>query len=70
MNMVNKNTALVVAFLNRHDIGFGNANVLRVSEDGATLTVCGSATNADNEPFSEVETIPATMQAARDWLGY
>jgi hypothetical protein len=62
------NTSKIVAFLNRHDVGFGSATVLSSTE--TTITVRTVEYHADGTEREIEETIPATLQAARDWLGY
>lgn len=61
------NTEKAIAFISRHDVGFGAHSVVDV--DGDHLIVFGTASK-DGELFTTIDRIPATMQGARDWLGY
>ncbi|WP_261541733.1 hypothetical protein [Burkholderia multivorans] len=49
--------------------GHGTAEPTVDNGDG-TLNVSCVAVAADGCVFTEYETIPATLKAARDWLGY
>jgi len=62
------NVAAIIKFLNAHDVGFGSATVLSSTED--TITVRCVEYKRSGESREVKETIPATIKAARDWLGY
>lgn len=67
----NSKTALTVAFLNAHKVASGyRPTVVSVSADGSTVIVRCVEHHAATGWRDVEETIPATMQAARDWLGY
>lgn len=62
------NTEKAIAFISRHDVGFGAHSVADV--DGDTLIVFGTAVEPSGELVTTIDRIPATLQGARDWLGY
>jgi hypothetical protein len=61
-------TDLLVKFLNQHDVASPSATVVRTTDAGILVRTweCGP----DAVWRLVEETIPATLQAARDWLGY
>ncbi|MCA8266452.1 hypothetical protein [Burkholderia vietnamiensis] len=60
------NTQILIAWIDSHDTVEPTVD----NRDG-TLTVACSCVNVNTgESFVEHSTIPATMTAARDWLGY
>ena len=65
---ISMNTSKIVAFLNRHDVGFGSATVESFTDK--TITVRTVEYHADGTECEVTEVIPATIEAARDWLGY
>jgi hypothetical protein len=59
----------VVRFLNAHSVACNGAlTVVRV--DGDRVLVRGAVTFPDGSTRDEQCRIPATLTAARDWLGY
>lgn len=60
-------TLRLIAWINGHDLGV--TPVIRATDE--TLTVQCIEYHSDTKTRLVIrETIPATMQAARDWLGY
>lgn len=68
--LVSRPIDLVVAFLNCHSVSSSGPTVVAVADDGLSITVRTEMHHADTGWQSVEETIPATMRAARDWLGY
>jgi len=68
--LVSRPIDLVVAFLNQHDVASGRPTVVRVAEDGSSITVRTELHHVDTGWQSVEETIAPTMRSARDWLGY
>lgn len=68
--LVSRPIDLVVAFLNQHDVAAGQPTVVRVAEDGSSITVRTELHHADTGWQTAEEEIAPTMRAARDWLGY
>lgn len=60
----------LVEFLNGHDVASGRPTVVAVAPNGTTVTVRTEEHHEATGWRDVEETIPATMQAARDWLGY
>lgn len=62
----------LVKFVDGHDVGNGNAgtNVLAVSLDRSSLLVTIPATDGWGNVRHYADWIPATVKAAREWLGY
>ncbi len=59
-------TERLVSFINSHDM----CRVERVNPNG-TLDVSSEVVHIESRKMERVtETIPATISAARDWLGY
>ncbi|MCW3657874.1 hypothetical protein [Burkholderia cenocepacia] len=63
--MCNESTADLIRWIETHHLPE------RVIDNGdGTLTVACEVVAADNTTSIERSTIPATREAARDWLGY
>ncbi|MDN8027946.1 hypothetical protein QZN17_05140 [Burkholderia multivorans] len=60
------NTKNLIAWIDGHDTA-----AQTIDNGDGTLTVACSCVNVNTgESFVERSTIPATLKAARDWLGY
>lgn len=58
-------------FIGHHQIDTAGVRCGVVELAGDVLTVCSGWSQPDTGKFGwRVERIPATIQAARDWLGY
>lgn len=68
--LVSRPIDLVVAFLNGHSVSNPGPTVVAMADDGLSVVVRTELHHADTGWQSVEETIPATMRAARDWLGY
>jgi hypothetical protein len=63
------NTEALVKWINGHDIGV-NPVVLRVDGDRLVVQTVEYMFPGSDSARIVQEDIPATLQAARDWLGY
>lgn len=66
--MANTDTARIIAYLNSHSVSSGPT--CRGVTPNGRLVVVSAYTDANGGSGEQTETIPATMRAAREWLGY